>query len=172
MSKRIVFLGAAAAALWAAVPAAAADYPSGDDGVPAFHCRDEGDGVDFGRSGGHRRAPGPVVFDERGSDRRFDRPAPGYDGPGDRRPVALGRPAWGYGYGRPAFAGPGGGRADGWGPPDGFPDGGRPVPFYRPVAVPAGPAFGDGVGCTVEQVQSETPSGWRETVTHRTCYRR
>ena len=93
MSKRIVFLGAAAAALWAAVPAAAADYPSGDDGVPAFHGRDEGDGVDFGRSGDRRRAPGPVVFDERGSDRRFDRPVPGYDGPGDRRPVALGRPA-------------------------------------------------------------------------------
>ena len=175
MSKHIAFLGAAAAVLGAALPAAAADYYGGGDRPLAFGSRDDvyvdggrarvERGEDLRPAYDHRRVPGPVVFDERGPGRRFERPADRYDEPGYGRPIAVERPTYGYGFDRPAAFAPG------------YGDGYRPAPLYRPTAVPIGPAFGDGnvgpdVGCTIEQVQSVTPAGWRKTVTHRTCYRR
>ncbi len=201
MSKHIAFLSAAAL-LGAVMPAAAADYYDGRDRPLAFHSRDDVyidggrarvehrqdlGGRDFGGQdfGGHdlrsvdryRGAPGPVVFDERGPDRRFDRPDYGYGAPVYRRPVAVERPAYGYGGDRPVAFVPPGGRPYGAEAAYGYGDGYRPAPLYRPAAVPVGPGLGEGyggpdVGCTIEQAQSTTPLGWRKIVTHRTCYRR
>ncbi|WP_237477734.1 hypothetical protein [Lichenibacterium dinghuense] len=179
MSKHIAFLSAALLA-GSVLPAAAADYYGGYDGGDrplSYHSRDDVylDGgrariehrQDLGPAEGYRRAPGPVVFDERGPERRFD--GYGYGGPGFRRPVA----AEGFGYGRPPAFIP---RAD------------RPIGGafgygggYRPAAVAVGPVEGEGYGagyggpdegCTVERARSITPAGWEKTVTHRTCYRR
>ena len=186
MSKHIAFLSAAAL-LGAALPAAAADYYGGGDRPLAFHSRDDVyiDGArarvehrqDLRPVDGYRRAPGPVVFDERGPDRRFDLPGYGYGAPVYRRPIAVERPAYRYGDDRPVAFVPPGGRPYGGGPAYDDGDGYRGAPLYRPAAVPIGPGFGEGyggpdVGCTIEQAQSTTPLGWRKIVTHRTCYRR
>lgn len=190
MSKHIAFLSAAAL-LGTAMPAVAADYYDGGDRPLAFRSRDDvySDGgrarvehrQDLGPADRYRGAPGPVVFDERGTDRRFDRPDPGYGEPRYRRPVIIERPAYGYGDDRPAAYVPRPDRSYGgegaYGPGDGY----GPAPLYRPAAVPVGPAFGQGygegyggtdIGCTIEQAQSTTSLGWRKIVTHRTCYRR
>ncbi len=153
MSKHIAFLSAAAL-LGAVMPAAAADYYDGGDRPLAFHSRDDVyiDGgrarvehrqdvgpQDLGPAPGYRRAPGPVVFDERGPDRRFDRPDYGYGAPVYRRPVAVARPAYGYGGDRPVAFVPPGGRPYGAEAAYGYGDGYRPAPLYRPAAVPVGP---------------------------------
>ena len=173
MPKHIARLSVAVALLAATVlPASAADYFDGGDPPLAFHGRDEVY-VDGGRARserredlrpatGDRRAPGPVVFDEREPVRGFDRPALRYDRPafGYDRPVAF----------VPRYADPNGGEAG-----YAYGEGHRPAPFYRAATVPVDPAFDEGdadVGCTIEQAQSTTPTGWRKVVTHRTCYRR
>ena len=174
MSNRVVKLSVAAAVLAASVlPAAAADYYGGGEAPLGYHGRDEaavdGDRAFIERRDdprplyGHRRAPGPVVFDERGPDRRD--PGYGYGGPGSPRPVPAER--FGGGFDRPAAFVP----LYGAGAPYGYGRG------YRPAAVAVGPAFGrdDGgpdEGCSVERVRSITPAGWEKTVTNRTCYRR
>jgi hypothetical protein len=152
MSKQIAILGIAA--VLGLLPlgggAFAADYPVGDDQPPVYH---------------DRRAPGPVVYDERGAGRRVAGPA--FDEE-ERPPVAVGRPAYRDGFDGPVAFAP---------PPYGYGDRFRPAPLYRAAAVPAGPAFDEGYGgpdvaCTVDQAQSTTPAGWRKIVTRRTCYRR
>ncbi len=180
MVNRIALLSLAGAALAAAsLPhvAAAADYVDEGRGPAAYRGQDDGD-----FSGDReqrrdlrpaRRAPGPVVYDERDSGRRFDRPAFGFGGPdGLRRGPGL---ADGPVYDeREAFAGPR------FAPPrlaDG-PAFYRPAPLYRGVAAPIeGDAYAEraglpDAGCTIEQTRSVTPAGWRKIVTHRTCYQR
>ena len=182
MSKAIVFLSAAALLCGAvALPgcASAADYYEGGEQPSAVH--GQGDWPDDGGrfeqrpaprpADGYRRAPGPVVFDEREIDRRVVGPVPGNGEPGFRRPGRSLPPAYGEGDEGPiafapraAFAPYGGEAGYGY----------RPAPLYR-AAAPVGPGFGeDGpdVGCTTEQAQTTTPAGWHKIVTHRTCYRR
>ena len=185
MSKHVAFLSVVAAVLGAAAlpgAAAAADYFDGGDRPYAFHGRDDVD-LDGGRArilhgrdlrpaedDFDRRAPGPVVFDERGPDRRYGR-FYGYGAPGYRRPLVPERPA--FDDERPVAFVPRVERPYGAGNGYGY----RPASIARPEPVFGGPAFAGGhggpdLGCTIQQVQSTTPLGWRKVVTHRTCYRR
>ncbi len=181
MLNRIALLSIAGATLSvAALPhaASAADYYDEGRGSVVLHSHQDVE-IDGGRADPEQpymrrfapRGPGPVVFDERGQGRGFDRPA--YGGPegGYRDPVFAEGPEYG---GRGPLVGPGFGRAP-------LVDDGRPyrfAPNYRAVAAGAGGEVFDehaglpDVGCTVQQSQSVTPAGWRKIVTHRTCYRR